>query len=192
MIRNGRDEELARELYEHIGSKEETLKTAVYMILNIDCKESLDIAHSEVQKKLKAFSLNRILSAGSGKVKKVSECLHAPRINACSIKLAEKSREKRKQLVQGFTNPMLADILVATKKVQEKQNSLKKGFRAAQELKECTFHPMVSNEGLTAKNKCLSLYNLAKDVKKLTGRSKEEIEYEKSKNELTFTPTIHK
>jgi len=192
MVRNGRDEELAKDLYELLKGKEEALKTAIYMILNIDCEDSLDIKQSEMQKKFKTLYLNKILNAGSSKIEKVSECLHTPNINPSSIRLAEKSREKRKQLVQGFNNPMLADILLATKKAQEKQNTLKKSFRAAQELKECTFHPMVSNEGLTTKNKCLSLYNLAKDIKKLTGRSKEDIEYEKSKNELTFTPIIHK
>jgi hypothetical protein len=40
------------------------------------------------------------------------------------------------------------------------------------------------------KDKCLSLYNLSKVRKKQPGKSNEEVEYEKSKNELTFTPTI--
>eukprot|EP00826_Nyctotherus_ovalis_P003726 TRINITY_DN10766_c0_g1_i8.p1 TRINITY_DN10766_c0_g1~~TRINITY_DN10766_c0_g1_i8.p1 ORF type:complete len:311 (-),score=68.51 TRINITY_DN10766_c0_g1_i8:140-1072(-) len=193
MLKSPKDENLVKCLHKLTSGSEEELKSAILMILNIDCESNVEMAASEMQRLFRPFCLNKILSAGFTRGgEDLAERLHTPKISASSAKLAERSREKRRQLVQELSNPVLADILVATKKAQEKQNTLKKSFRAAQELRECTFHPTISSGGLTAKNKCLLLYNLAKDIKRHNGRTKEEIEYERSKGELTFAPTIRR
>eukprot|EP00826_Nyctotherus_ovalis_P061882 TRINITY_DN8856_c0_g1_i3.p2 TRINITY_DN8856_c0_g1~~TRINITY_DN8856_c0_g1_i3.p2 ORF type:complete len:104 (-),score=21.49 TRINITY_DN8856_c0_g1_i3:303-614(-) len=62
-----------------------------------------------------------------------------------------------------------------------------KELLSAKSLKRFSLNPSSSKK----KDKCLSLYNMSK-AKKQTGRTNEEIEYERAKNELTFTPSIGK
>jgi len=50
----------------------------------------------------------------------------------------------------------------------------------------------LQSENTIGHEKCLSLYNLSKIVKKQSDRTNEEVEYERAKSELTFVPKVHK
>ena len=185
MIKDSKEVELAKNLYKYV-TDETTLKEIIFMILHVESKESgcVKIAPIEIQKQYKEFYLNKMTQ--SSQIKNNIE------ISSNIPKLSNKSRDKKNQWGKTFNNTNLYDILMTTKKLQEQEIAFKRNIKAAEELKDCTFHPSISTKGSQSKDKCLSLYNLSKSIVKPNEKTQEEIDYERSKKELTFTPTIHR
>eukprot|EP01022_Parablepharisma_sp_SALTPOND_P012866 TRINITY_DN1672_c0_g1_i1.p1 TRINITY_DN1672_c0_g1~~TRINITY_DN1672_c0_g1_i1.p1 ORF type:complete len:579 (+),score=71.24 TRINITY_DN1672_c0_g1_i1:68-1804(+) len=201
MLKDIKEEILAKELYDTINGKcknginEDLLKSAVLAILRIEAKGDKKLLALELHKRFSVFYFNKM--SYQKPAENPQQYSHAPTLNPNSIRLAEKSKERRKQLAQevsltNTSNPTLTDLLMIVKKAQEKQTEAKRKKKAAEETKGCTFRPATFAKGLKSKkeDKHIWLRNLSRPSKKSLDKTTEQIEYEKSKDELTFTPRV--
>ena len=193
MIRSEANHKEAESLYEILkedeGIPQNKLQTAILSIMRIEAKSKYSKLHDQFQ----TFYLNRMTYIIPAKEKQ--EFSYTPRLGANTIRLAEKSRERCKKSVREAKGGLekktaIEDFLIMTKKAQDKKNMEKRHIKEIEEAKNCTFHPSISTSRTYSKDKCLSLFELSKSTKKLPGKTTEEIEYDKSKEELVFAPTI--
>ena len=156
-----------------------SLKAAVIAIMNLPIDKSF-LAESTLLTKLNAWLkdahkkfyilyLNKI----SHRKHKVfmDPYSHVPKIDPNSTRLAEKSREKRFKQHAGKEKAKLTDLLINVKQVQERQVESQRQKQAEQEMQNCSFRPQIFGFGPKTKrgssrDKCVSLYNLAKSAKK--------------------------
>lgn len=198
MLKDQKEDENAVALYETLkednGISHDALQEAVLAILRLETQETKS-PYKKFHEKFQTLYLNKMTH--SSPTKSAQQYSHTPSLNANSVRLAEKSRERRKQLIKEATNgnvskPSIVDLLMIVKKTQEEKTEAKRHKKSEEETKECTFHPEVANKRSASKDKCISLYDMSKSAKKKTGKTTEEIEYEKSKEELLFTPRLSK
>ena len=219
MVRDSKEEQLANMLFDKLklkannGEVERVMVAdailAIMRIGNIEKKEYIEEMHNE----FKLYYINRMTYQKP--VERRPDEVHAPKLDPKSVKLAEKAKAKRLQLIDDSNrtsaqqNLTLIDLLMVVKKAQEKQVNAERTKKQAEEDKRCTFRPAIlNNTKATATNKskkskkptatesinkCMSLYQLAKLAKKPNKvKSKEQREYEKQKDELTFAPRLYK
>eukprot|EP00826_Nyctotherus_ovalis_P049021 TRINITY_DN5854_c0_g2_i1.p3 TRINITY_DN5854_c0_g2~~TRINITY_DN5854_c0_g2_i1.p3 ORF type:complete len:208 (+),score=70.40 TRINITY_DN5854_c0_g2_i1:844-1467(+) len=197
MLKEQKDHKLAQNLFEVLKEDElvtkDSLRSAIFGILRLEAAEKSE--YGKFHKQFETLYLNRITHTTASK--SIPQYSHTPQLNPNSVRLAERSRERRKQLAKevsgsNASNLSLADLLILARKTQKEQTEMKKSKKAVEEAKACTFHPQVSRKRSTSKDKCIALYDISKSAKKLPGRTTEEIEYEKSKDELLFAPVLSK
>jgi len=172
--------------------------------------ENFEINEIEMQNlhnTFKVFYYNKISQEKSkGKEEKFS---YHPQLSETTRKITSNLKQKRKDLLiqekkhmqtsfsKKVQNCTIADLLLAQQNQKEKQFAETKKKLEAEKLKECTFRPKLSentrniNKSLCrSQSKNQNYYRLAKTQRKKTDKTTQEIEFEKSKNELTFTPNI--
>ncbi len=157
------------------------LKCAVLTILNFPAAAStasIGRFPKKFAREFELFYLNRMMhvdTSPSASIKKsrTEEETHTPRLNGKSIKLAERSNEKRKELVRqrvGVEKTSLNDLLVLVKRVQEDQIAMERKRREQQAIKDCTFRPDIgrnkSKERHSREERQTWLCSLAKSAKK--------------------------
>ena len=185
MIRTINEEKLAKTLYTSInkegkdGISKNKMKSALFDILRINSQYSSD-KKSKIYNQFQQFYLNKMLFTSRGNTD--PRYTFRPTLNEKSIKLAERSREKRKYCLNDSSKKKDKTLtmlkLLTLAKQQIRSNSQRKNNKSL-------------NTSL-GRDVCLSLYNKSKKNRRRYDKSTEEIEYEKFKNELTFTPTIHR
>jgi len=177
MIRNSNEEELVQSLYTKITQHanieltKEAVKANLFIILRIDPNKS-----SKLQEEYQRFYMNKMLHSSRPKI--VEEHLYKPKLNPVSIKLAEKSRDRRIASSSGKfpkRNMTIMDLLPMIKKEETKNANTQRKY---------------STKGISGKDKSETLFNRSKKLRRVYDKTTEEVEYEKSKNELTFTPKI--
>eukprot|EP00826_Nyctotherus_ovalis_P006834 TRINITY_DN11666_c0_g2_i1.p1 TRINITY_DN11666_c0_g2~~TRINITY_DN11666_c0_g2_i1.p1 ORF type:complete len:147 (+),score=39.18 TRINITY_DN11666_c0_g2_i1:42-482(+) len=139
----------------------------------------------ELSDKFQRFYMNKMLYYRQKKTFK--EPSHIPTLNPVSIVLAEKSRERKKQIMQtarnvGENKATITELLLALGKSTKVQED--------EEVKELNTSRLTRNH--FGKDKCASLYKLSRTLRRQFDKTTEEVEYEKAKNELTFSPRISK
>jgi len=192
MIKEQKDDKIAQSLFDTLEENglvtKDSLRNAIFSILRLEVKGS-----NKLYKQYETLYFNRITHTTT---KNVEQCSHTPQLNPNSVRLAEKSRERRKQIAKETTGDVsdlsLADLLLIAKKTQKEKMEMKRSKKAIEETKECTFNPEISKRRNDPKNKCVALYNKAKNIKKANLETTQEIEYEKPKDELLFAPLLFK
>jgi hypothetical protein len=195
MIREQKEERLVKSLYQMLVKEEgidvEVFKEAVLIILRADHIKNKHLNASEIlsmQKRFAVFYFNKMSHVPM--MKTAPKSPHTPKINSNSTKLAMNYKKKCKQLINGLKDDeRTEDLLMAMRTLQEQKTQTMRSKKAVEEFKNCTFRPVITAKGLNTKSKCQSPQNL---VKRLPLKRKEEIEYEKIKDELTFVPVINK
>jgi len=178
MLRNDKEENLARELYERINGEanKEAVRDILFNVLRLD-KEG----RAELSNRFQRFYMNKMLY--HKRKKNIIEPSYTPTLNPNSIALVEESRERKKLLMQTTGNVeenknTIADMLLTLRKSIKDQEETLNSSRIARNN--------------TGKNKCLSLYKLSRTIRRQFDKTTEEVEYEKAKNELTFSPRVPK
>jgi len=192
MVREQKEEKLVKNLYQMLvkgeGVDVEVFKEAILIILRADHTKIKHLNVTEMQKKFAVFYFNKISQAPVAKTAPKSP--HTPKINSNSTKLALNYKKKCKQLINGSKDDdRTEDLLMAMKTLQEQKTQTMRSKKVIEEFKNCTFKPVITTKGLNTKGKCQSPQNL---VKRLPVKTKEEVEYERAKDQLTFAPAINK
>eukprot|EP00826_Nyctotherus_ovalis_P029579 TRINITY_DN2340_c0_g2_i2.p1 TRINITY_DN2340_c0_g2~~TRINITY_DN2340_c0_g2_i2.p1 ORF type:complete len:409 (+),score=106.40 TRINITY_DN2340_c0_g2_i2:230-1456(+) len=193
MVREQKEESLVKALFQTISKEKasvEALKEAILIILRTDYTKNKFFNAAEIQRKFNSFYLNKISQPPPVKVAPKSP--RTPKINSNSAKLAENYKKKCKQLINGLMDEgsTVEDMLIATRTAKEQKAQILRSKRVVEEFKNCTFRPEITAKGVNTKGKCQSPQNLAK--RKLPVKSREEVEYERVKDELTFAPLINR
>ena len=183
MLRYSKERPLAIELYKTIdknnkgGINRDCLKNHIFNIFHLNGSQK----KPEAKDKFHTFYMNKMLY--STREVTTKEFPYAPSLNPNSIKLAEKSREKRRKMLNiEERNLTITDMLSIVKRKYDESNQKDNGG----------LYSSRSEKKLLGMNKSLSLYKLSRVAKKQVGKTTEELEYEKAKNDLTFTPRIAK
>eukprot|EP00826_Nyctotherus_ovalis_P057206 TRINITY_DN7814_c0_g1_i10.p5 TRINITY_DN7814_c0_g1~~TRINITY_DN7814_c0_g1_i10.p5 ORF type:complete len:178 (-),score=46.24 TRINITY_DN7814_c0_g1_i10:547-1080(-) len=172
MVRDLKEEELAMELFDCIAEDKElckdVFKATVYSILRIDSEENSHpkIASSEISKRFHVFYLNKMLQSTASRNKK----------------------QISSQSNTSFTKTNPSNLL--TVNTQTSNTDLNRKLQPGSKRNDHSQDQTSSQN--TGHEKCLSLYNLSKQPKNQAGRSNEEVEYERAKDELTFAPVVHR
>ena len=196
MFKDKKEINLAQNLYDLLkkdnnGITSDLLKNGIYSIFRIENEFDTLKLHEQ----FKTFYFNKMSHSNSSF--SVPQYSHTPKLNANSIKLAERSRERRKQLLKEFHDgksykPSIEDLLIITQKEREEQLKAKREAQTVIESKNCTFQPTTNEKGSNSRNKCISLYNLSQLNKSPHCKTIEQVENEKSKSELLFTPISYR
>lgn len=198
MVRDQKEEVLVKSLYQLLAIKEgitiDIFKSALLIILHVDNVKNakITLSNSEMHKKFATFYLNKISKPFAAKA--VPRSPRTPKINANSKKLAEKYKARCKQQLNASKEESTTkeDLLVAMKSMQIQKVQTMRSRQAVEEFRRCTFHPTITTKGSNSKGKCQSPQNLLKTMKRTAEKTREEIEYERMKDELTFAPVINK
>jgi len=209
MINDIKEEKLGTDLYAILfnlqkgtknGIDQNLLKSAVFQILRIPNTPQIQGLPKDLHTKFTSFYYNKLSHQKAQNYK--PEFTYKPQINKVSSKLAEKGRENMlikaskqvpiNNLKTKKDKPTLSEMQTIIKSAYEKQIEEQKKKKIKDETKGCTFQPNADfrRPEKNNKNKCISLYNLSKSTKKQVGKTTEQVEYEKSKHELTFTPRL--
>eukprot|EP00826_Nyctotherus_ovalis_P062675 TRINITY_DN9114_c0_g1_i11.p1 TRINITY_DN9114_c0_g1~~TRINITY_DN9114_c0_g1_i11.p1 ORF type:complete len:185 (+),score=47.84 TRINITY_DN9114_c0_g1_i11:113-667(+) len=182
MFRNPNEEELAQFLYATIkkANKEvtkESLKPALLTILRVESQKG----SMRMQEQFQRFYMNKMLH--SGRQKAAEEYSYKPKLNPATVKLAKKSRERQRQVVSSSgkalkNNATVTDLLTMVRREDSQSESM-------QEIRR-----RYSAKGIVGKEKSELLFNRSKKLRRPYDKTTEEVEYEKAKNDLTFTPKI--
>ena len=161
----------------------------------------------KISKHFRLMYLNRIRHSKDQTKRKLmraeneanQDCTFQPMISDNTQNLALKYRQKIAENYEGGKITVL-DILTAQTNKQQWIEDTKKEIEN-KESEECTFHPM-TNENMKVRDdetieisgdKCNDLYQISRvKAKPKVDKSKDEYEYEKSKQECTFQPNIGK
>lgn len=154
--------------------------------------------HQKIFTHFKNLYINRVQHVGSqkkyshGYVDNSARDTHKPKISEKTAKLAAQKRAK----VHGKQNISIVELLLTPAQNQEPLEKIK-NEKSEKEVEECTFKPKTLHYNSGAQpshgDKCLDLYSrvpkgVYKDKRMLT---KEEYEFERAKEELTFVPKIN-
>jgi hypothetical protein len=186
---NEEEEALIQDMWDYITSNNKeanipSVEAFLSGIINVKPLEKAPLAlPKNIQNKYQKFNVNRVSSMLT-KRRSSEQSNFNPVINATSYRLAKNRKVKQLQVNSH-------DKSCSKKEIEEIS------ITAKREQEECTFSPQLNSfsRRLSSfsyqKDRCLDLYNQAKsDLKKRVDRSTEEVEFEKSKNELTFMPSL--
>jgi hypothetical protein len=178
MLRSDKEEALAKELYDTINGEvnKETIRTALFSVLRLNNKGRV-----ELNNRFQRFYMNKMLYRK--KKKSIIEPSYTPTLNPNSIILAERSRERKRLLMQ-----TTGDVEESKNAITEMLLNLRKSIRNQEEA----LNRSKTTRNNTMKDKCISLYKLSRTIRRQFDRTTEEVEYEKAKNELTFSPKVPK
>jgi hypothetical protein len=152
-------------------------------VLNVKSLSKINfILPKNIKTKYQRFNVNRVSSMFNKKPTNQKVNFN-PVINPTSYRLAKNRKIKQSLLGSDEKN-------CSRKELEDLSNV------ANREQLECTFTPQVNNyshkinSASYQKDRCLDLFNQAKSADKRFDKSTEEVEYEKSKQELTFAPSV--
>ena len=152
MLKEQKEEKLTTSFYDLLKENNEvtqdSLKEGIFGIMRIETK----FASAKLNEKFHELYLNKITQINP--TKDAPQYSHTPRLNANSIRLAEKSKERRIQFAKEndkkTSKPTLVDLLMMTKKAQAGFIETKRNKKTAEEAKCCTFRPATTRMTTTA------------------------------------------
>lgn len=175
------ESKLIAKLWEILGGKEkgevlyQDLKSAIASIFDVQGDNNYN--GRDMHNEFILLYLNKISQRPHSKEEESYS--HKPLLSAKSIKLAERSRERRNELIRhSFSVNELRDnekmknnlplILKQLKKAKDNQCAIQRDKKIIEEQKKCTFKPVLikRNNTINSADKCLSLYKLSKTIKK--------------------------